>query len=250
MIGSGILGLGTGALLGLLGGGGSIIAVPILVYLLGMELKAAIATSLAIVGISSFLAAITHYHHDHVRFRTALMFGAAGCAGSVVGAEIGKSISDSMQLSLFAAVVFVVAILMLVPRHSSQAAPPHIESQRKLPFVLAAGATAGVLTGLLGVGGGFIIVPALALVLHLPIKQAIGTSLVVIGLNSTIGVLMYAPYIRLSGPVVPFAAATIAAAPIAGHFVRYVHQDRLKMAFAVGLLVLATWMSAKQICNF
>lgn len=245
---SALLGIGTGTLLGLLGGGGSIIAVPILVYILRMEAKAAIGTSLLIVGISSFLASFAHYQQNHVRLRTALVFGSAGCCGSFLGAEIGKQISDTLQLTLFAIVMGVVGALMLLPKRQEHN-PKHVNDKFKIAIELAAGGAAGILTGLLGVGGGFIIVPALAFAVRLPIKQAIGTSLLIIALNSVVSVITYAPFVRFSGAVLPFAAGTMTAAPIAGHFASYIHQDKLKTAFAVSLLVLAIWMCTTQLSS-
>ncbi|MBL0188099.1 MAG: sulfite exporter TauE/SafE family protein [Candidatus Obscuribacter sp.] len=114
-------------------------------------------------------------------------------------------------------------------------------------MVLASGLGAGALTGLLGVGGGFIIVPAFTILLKMPIKKAIGTSLLVIGINSMVGAISYASRLSLNFSIVPFAVGTLAAAPIAGHFAHYIPQEKLKIGFAVSLLILSAWMLTKQI---
>lgn len=244
MLGSAISGLATGSLLGLLGGGGSIIAVPILVYGLGFEAKTAIGTSLIIVGLASLLAAWSHYRKHAVVVPTAMIFGAAGGLGSFAGSSFAQTIADSAQLILFAVVMAIVALLML--RH------PSIESdgdERKiaLPVVTLAGLGAGLLTGLIGVGGGFIIVPALTILLRMPIRLAIGTSLLVIGINSMIGAISYVSRLSVNLSILPFAVATLVAAPLAGHIAHYIPQEKLKFSFAISLLVLSSWMLAKQV---
>jgi uncharacterized protein len=240
-------GIATGTLLGLLGGGGSIIAVPILVYILGLEPKAAIGTSLLIVGVASLLAAWSHYRDYSVRVSTALLFGATGALGAFAGARLAHTISDVVQLVMFAVAMAIVGLLML--RHGKATTRTVGEGKdAALPVVLAVGLGAGLLTGLLGVGGGFIIVPALTMFLHLPIKQAIGTSLLVIGINSLVAAISYGSSINLSFAILPFAIGTLAAAPVAGRMAHYIPQDRLKTAFAFCLLLLSVWMIAKQFC--
>lgn len=245
MIAGALSGIATGTLLGLLGGGGSIIAVPILVYVLGMEAKAAIGTSLLIVGIASLLAAWSHYLNHSVLVSTALMFGATGALGSYAGSLLAQNISDAVQLTMFAAAMAIVALLML--RHQ-EARKVGISDKNvtTLPVVLLAGVGAGILTGLLGVGGGFIIVPALTMLLHLPMQKAVGTSLLVIGMNSMVGAITYGSRMNLSFAILPFAIGTLAAAPIAGRIAQYIPQERLKTGFAISLLILSSWMILKQ----
>jgi len=243
------LGLLTGGLLGLLGGGGSIIAVPIMVYILGLEAKAAIGTSLVIVGVASFLAAISHYRRDSVLIRTALLFGGAGAIGSYLGAIAGKNLSDSTQLILFALAMALIGALMLMQRQKLTEESASTE-RNKLAKILLAGCGAGALTGLLGVGGGFIIVPALTFVVGLSIREAVGTSLLVISMNSLVGAATYASFVRCGNTVLPFVAGTIAAAPIAGHFAHHVRQNQLKTGFAITLLALSGFMLAKQFLGF
>jgi Predicted permeases len=245
MLGSAIAGLATGTLLGLLGGGGTIIAVPILVYVLGLEAKTAVGTSLIIVGLASLLAAWSHYRHHSVIVSTALIFGATGALGSFAGAKIAQVIPDAAQLSLFAIVMALVALLML--RHKRPTELTSNDTKLALPVVLASGIGAGVLTGLIGVGGGFIIVPVLTILLRMPIRKAIGTSLLVIGINSMVGAISYASRLSLNFSILPFAVGTLAAAPLAGRIAQYLPQEKLKFTFAVSLLILSAWMLTKQI---
>lgn len=248
MLGSAISGLATGTLLGLLGGGGSIIAVPILVYCLGFDAKAAIGTSLCIVGLASLLAAWSHYRKHSVVVSTAITFGATGGLGSLVGSKLGQLIPDAVQLGLFAVVMAFVALLML--RHKLPDTELESDDRRiALPMVLVSGLGAGLLTGLIGVGGGFIIVPALTILLRMPIRKAIGTSLLVIGINSIVGAIPYAARLSMSYSILPFAVGTLAAAPVAGRLAHYVPQEKLKFTFAVSLLVLSAWMLTKQVFN-
>ncbi len=246
LLGGALTGFATGTLLGLLGGGGSIIAVPILVYVLGMETKSAIGTSLIIVGLASLLAAWSHYRHRAVIVSTALIFGAIGVVGSLVGSKFAQMIPDAVQLSIFAIAMAFVALLMLWHKQ-----PPHEsagnETERALPVVLASGLAAGFLTGLIGVGGGFIIVPALTMLLRIPIKKAIGTSLLVIGINSLVGAISYASRLSINLSILPFALGTLVAAPIAGRIAHHIPQEKLKFGFAVSLLILSAWMLTKQI---
>lgn len=245
------LGLLTGTLLGLLGGGGSIIAVPILVYFLGMQAKSAIGISLFIVGLASILAAFSHLIRGQMIFRAALLFGLAGIPGSFAGAWVAGFLSDTTQLSLFALLMLLMGILMFRQRSGSYFnASSSKQRSNRLRALVTSGAGAGFLTGLLGVGGGFMIVPALILVVGLPVKKAIGTSLVIIGINSLAGALAYATaydtHMKLAGGILPYATATIVSAPVAGYLAYYLEADKLKKAFAGFLLVLSLWMLAKQ----
>lgn len=248
MLGGALSGIATGTLLGLLGGGGSIIAVPILIYLLGMHPKAAIGTSLVIVGLASLLAAWSHFRNHSVLVSTALIFGVSGAIGSFAGARLAQYISDVVQLSMFAVVMALVALLMLRHRQPQIDIVDEVKST-SLPVMLFAGLGAGLLTGLLGVGGGFIIVPALTMVLHLPIKKAIGTSLLVIGTNSIVGAISYGSSLNLTLAILPFALGTLVAAPIAGRLAHYIPQEKLRFSFAISLLALSVWMLSNQFFN-
>lgn len=240
-----LLGLATGALLGLLGGGGSIVAVPIMVYIFGMDTKSAIGLSLIIVSAASFLAMLIHYRKKSVLIRTALLFGAIGAAGSYAGALAARLVSDNTQLLLFAATMAIIGVLMMIKKNTQPESSS--DKQKGMGKIVLAGIAAGFLTGLLGVGGGFIIVPALTYVVGLSIREAIGTSLLVISINSMIGAAMYANHMHWDGMTIPFAASIVIAAPVAAHYAHQVRQNSLKTGFAIMLVALSGFMLVKQI---
>lgn len=186
-----LLAVGLGALiglaLGLLGGGGSILTVPALVYLLGQGTHSAVTTSLVIVGSNALLGAWMDGREGHMQLRTALLFGAVGTGAAYLGARLSQYLPGAILLVLFALLMIAIAVLMLrgqaPPRTTTPAA--HLS----WPRVLAGGMGVGFLTGFLGVGGGFLIVPALVLLLGMDMRDAVGSSLVVIAINSAAGLL-------------------------------------------------------------
>ncbi|MBK9714811.1 MAG: sulfite exporter TauE/SafE family protein [Kouleothrix sp.] len=181
------LGALIGLALGTLGGGGSILTVPALVYLLGQNPHGAVGSSLVIVGANALLGAWLHQRAGHVRLRAALLFGVAGIAAAFGGARLSRLLPGPALLILFALLMLVIALVML--RGQARAAA---ESPRIAPVwwrVLLGGVGVGFLTGFLGVGGGFLIVPALVLLLGMDMRDAVGSSLVVIAINSAAGLL-------------------------------------------------------------
>src|SRR3989304_1213143 len=180
----------TGLSVGMLGSGGSILTVPVLTYLLGHEGKVAIAESLAVVGGIALATALPYARAHQVNWRSVLFFGVPGMVGTSVGAWLAKYLSGGLQLTLFACVMLVAAAMMFrrpVPSGASQ--QPHARH----PFwqIAAQGLCVGLMTGLVGVGGGFLVVPALVLLGGLSMRIAVGTSLVVIALNSLSGFVRY-----------------------------------------------------------
>ncbi|MGF1668937.1 MAG: sulfite exporter TauE/SafE family protein [Balneolaceae bacterium] len=185
----------TGALLvglslGLLGSGGSILTVPILIYLVGESEKEAIAESLGIVGAISLAGLVPYALKKQIHWQSAIVFGLPGMGGTYLGAIIAAYVSGTFQLILFAIVMVTAAVLMLIEKKPDTLAPPKPNIQ---PWWLLAseGLAVGVLTGLVGVGGGFLIVPALVLLAGLPIHVAIGTSLTIIAMKSLTGFIKY-----------------------------------------------------------
>lgn len=182
-----ILSAAIGLSLGLIGGGGSILTVPILVYFLGVEPHEAVTMSLAVVGATSLFGTLLHYRRENVNFSTGLLFGAAGIVGALLGSPLTKLVSPSVLLLIFGVLMFVVAVSMLWrKRHQIGDVPakrPHVFQ------AVIAGFGVGLLTGFLGVGGGFLIVPALVFFGGLDMKKAIGTSLFVIFLNCIAGLV-------------------------------------------------------------
>lgn len=177
-----------GLSLGLLGSGGSILTVPVLIYLAGEQEKVAIAESLGIVGAISLAGFIPYALKKQVHWRSVLLFGLPGMAGTYSGAMIAAYVSGTFQLLLFAAVMVAAAFMMI--RNKNQDLNPDNSPHAWWKIVLE-GSAVGILTGLVGVGGGFLIVPALVLLGGLPINLAIGTSLMIIALKSFSGFFSY-----------------------------------------------------------
>lgn len=176
-----------GISLGLFGSGGSILTVPVLVYLFGQDEKIAIAGSLAIVGSIALAGAIPYLRERLVDWRNVWLFGLPGMAGTYLGAILATWMTGVQQLALFALVMLTAAAMMLRPPRLD--ATPHIA---RVPWkIVVDGLIVGVVTGLVGVGGGFLIVPALVLLGGLPMHIAVGTSLAVIALNSLAGFIRY-----------------------------------------------------------
>lgn len=225
-----------GVSLGLLGGGGSILAVPILVYVVGMETKTAIAASLLVVGTTSLIGALRHLSAKNVDVRTALVFGVVSMIGSFAGGKIAASLSDSFQLTLFAIVMLAASVSMFRSRNDETAVP----APPRLILVIASAGVVGLLTGVVGVGGGFLIVPALVLFSGVPMKRAVGTSLLVIAMNSASGFLAYAGHVTIDwNYTVIFTAIAIAGVFVGSAVVPYVSQGVLKRSFALFLIVVA-----------
>jgi len=178
-----VLALGIGVSLGLLGGGGSILTLPVLVYVLGMEAKQAIATSLLVVGITSAAAVIPHARAGRVNVRIGLAFGAASMGGAFAGGRVAHFLPSAALLLAFALMMLVTGLAMLRGRATNVAQ----EGARPWGRIIVVGIAIGLLTGVIGAGGGFVIVPALALLCGLPMTHAVATSLLVIALNSLAG---------------------------------------------------------------
>lgn len=240
-----VLSAGIGLSLGVIGGGGSIITVPLLVYVIGVEPHAATAMSLGVVGATGLVGAGMHYRRGTVRLRTGLIFAAAGMVGAYFGTRLTYMLSDAALLLTFAGLMIVVAMRML--RSSSRSGEG---SGRAAPLaaILAAGAGVGVLTGFLGVGGGFLIVPALVFFTGLGMKEAVGTSLVVITLNCVAGLaghMQRASFdLGLAGLVTLFAVAGVAVGARTAHCAS---PERLRQWFAWFVLAVALLLVVKNL---
>ena len=236
-----------GISLGLLGGGGSILAVPILKYALGFGAKEAIVSSLAVVGATSLFGALSHWREGRVRWRTGLVFGLVAMAGAYLGAEyLAPFLGGATQLALFGVVMLVAAFLVFREGESARYAPGTEKgtlARTYLQLLFAVGGAVGILTGLVGVGGGFLIVPALVLLAKVPMKEAVGTSLLVIALNSFAGFAGYLGEVSFQwGLMVLFAALAVAGSFAGTYLVRFVPQGALKRSFAVFLIVMAAFI--------
>lgn len=236
-----------GLALGLLGGGGSILTVPIFVYVLGFGAKQAIAMSLAVVGTTSLFGAFSHWKAGNVNLRVAGIFGVVAMAGTYLGARLAVYFSGAAQLALFAVVMLLAAVFMFRgPRHSAPAADPTpqpVPAEMPIGLIVLEGVLVGVLTGLVGVGGGFLIVPALVLLGKIPMKQAIGTSLLVIAMKSAAGFVGYLGQVEIPwGFMSMFTGVAILGIFVGTYLVRFVSQSALKRAFAVFLVVMGSFI--------
>lgn len=179
-----------GLSLGLMGSGGSILTVPVLIYLAGEQEKVAIAESLGIVGAISLAGFVPYAFKKQIHWRSVILFGIPGMAGTYGGAMIAGYVSGTFQLILFAVVMLLSAVMMFQDKKQIEGAGK-LDIQHAWWKIVLEGLAVGVLTGLVGVGGGFLIVPALVLLGGLPMHLAIGTSLIIIAMKSFSGFFKY-----------------------------------------------------------
>jgi uncharacterized membrane protein YfcA len=241
------LGLGlavlVGVSLGLLGGGGSILTLPILVYAFGMEEKAAIATSLVVVGTTSVFALIPHARRGHVDWRTGALFAASGSAGAFLGGWLAGFVPGPWLVAGFLLMMVATAIAMLRGRKELAPAP---QARPALGKILLEGLGVGLATGLVGAGGGFLVVPALVLLGGMPMQRAVGTSLVVISIKSLFGYLGHATHVSID----PILAAEVSAAAVMGSglgglLAPKVPATALRKGFGGFVLAMAVWMGVR-----
>ncbi|WP_224250020.1 sulfite exporter TauE/SafE family protein [Hyalangium gracile] len=247
-----LLSLLAGVSLGLLGGGGSILTVPILVYVLGVEPRGAIATSLVVVGLTSATGTLSHARAGRVEWRVGLLFGAAGMLGAALGGRVGRFVPPTLLLVAFAAMVLATAVAMLRKRPEPAMAAvtmPEAPVERRLSVVLRNGFGVGLLTGLVGAGGGFMVVPALALFGGLAMPGAVATSLLVITLNCASGLVSA----LLSGaPVDWLLAGGMSVASIVGSLLgaRLGHglsPEGLRKGFASFIVALGVFILVREL---
>lgn len=235
-----------GLSLGLLGSGGSILTVPVLVYLLGEPPKLAIAESLLIVGGISLVGAIPYALRGLVDWRSVVLFGLPGMAGTYLGAWLSRSFSGQVQLLTFAGVMLLAAYFM--------ARPPTLKPKEKRAAWkgVIEGTLVGALTGFVGVGGGFMIVPALVLLGGLPMHLAVGTSLSIISLNALVGACKHIALISQHDSinwkiVFSFILVGILGGLLGGRVSLLVPQARLRQGFALFLVVMGAYIMAQNL---
>lgn len=237
-----VLGFVIGLALGLLGGGGSILTVPALVYAAGQNPRAAVTASLIIVGINSLSGMLLHRRSGAVDLRVALQFGGAGMIAAYASSLLSRAFSPTSLLIAFGLLMLIVAALMLFSKPAVQA------STRGTPVAaMLVGAGVGALTGFLGVGGGFLIVPALVMVLGLPMRQSVGTSLLIIAMNSLAGLLGHIGEAIDWQVVALFAAAGMAGVVVGVRLMRVVEPQRLRQVFAVFVVGMAIFVLTDNI---
>lgn len=248
-----------GLSLSLIGGGGSVLALPILVYVMGVPPKSAIPMTLVIVGSVSLLALIPHTQQGNVNIKKALLFGAATMLGAFLGARLALLpwVSATFQMLLFAVLMGLAAVFMI--RKTTKADPARA-AQPAIPgadlslypepvckycwlWMLTEGLGVGILTGLVGVGGGFAIVPALVLLGNTPMREAIGTSLLIVALNSLAGFLGYIGQVPLDWRLMlSFMMAAGVGTLLGGQLSGRVKAHQLQRGFGYFLLAVAAFV--------
>jgi hypothetical protein len=237
--------LAIGLSLGLLGSGGSILTVPVLHYLLQQPEQVAIGGSLLVVGLIAAAACLPYAVARQVDWRNVLWFGLPGMLGAWLGASLARWVPGPAQLALFAVVMLVAAWRML------RSTPVATGDHKPHPLAIVAGGTAvGALSGLVGVGGGFLIVPALVLLAGVPMTSAVGTSLAVIAMNSFTGFGKYLQVLEARGVALDWRTLLlIAAIGVVGSFAgnrlgRRLPQSSLRRLFGLFLVVMGIFVAA------
>ena len=241
-------GLTTGLVLGIFGSGGAIIITPALLYLLKVPPKSAIAMGLGIVAVTATVAAMRQWRSGNVDLRVAAIFGIFGMAGTHFGARLGVVLPVALQLSIFALVMYAVAWRMLHPVRPRVAGDAAARAHLRVWAVGALGIGVGLLAGVVGVGGGFLIVPALVLVAALPMQKAVGTSLAIVSVNSYAGFAGYAGAVPIDYPLMGLFTALSIGGSFAGmHLAARISGENTKRGFAVFLLLVATYILASSV---
>lgn len=238
-----VLAVVIGMSLGLLGGGGSILTVPTFVYVSGFAAKSAVAMSLPVVGAASLLGAAGHWRAGNVNLRAGVTFGVIAMAGAFAGAKAAAFVRGEVQLALLAVVMLGAAVAMVRDRRDLQDEVGGGRSAVPIPVLAAAALGVGLLTGLVGIGGGFLVVPALVLLARIPMKQAIGTSLLVIAMNSVAGLAGYLGTVAIDWPYVAlFTGVAMAGIVMGTALTRFASPRALRRGFAGLLVVMAGFL--------
>jgi uncharacterized membrane protein YfcA len=236
-----------GITLGLLGGGGSILTVPLLAYVAGMDAKEAIATSLLVVGVTSAVGAISHARAGRVQWRTGILFGLTGMVGAYAGGLLSRFIPGSVLLLGFAAMMIATAVAMLRGRRTKSTAQDGVTSM-PIAKILLDGAIVGLVTGLVGAGGGFLVVPALALLGGLPMPVAVGTSLIVIAMKSFAGLGGYLSTVQIDWRLATMVTgAAVVGSLLGGRLTSLIDPDTLRKGFGWFVLIMSSVILAQEI---
>jgi uncharacterized membrane protein YfcA len=228
-----------GAGMGILGGGGSLVAIPAFTFVLHLPAKEAVVTSLVVVGIAAAAGAIGAFMRKTIPLRVAMIVGASAAAGAFAGGLVGARLDDGVQLAILGGVMCGAAILLW--RQTETVAPP--ARHARWMTLMSIGVVVGALTGIVGVGGGFLMVPALIIAGGLPMREAAAASLFVIAIAAFSGLVSYAGEVAVGWPaVLPMAAVAAIGTLIGGALAWRLPQRRLQQAFAIALVCLGTFM--------
>lgn len=254
-----IMALVIGLTLGLLGGGGSILTVPVLVYMLGLNPVVSTGYSLFIVGLTALFGAFSYYKKNQVDFRTAAVFGVPSIAAVYLARKvIVPAIPDEIMvigdflLTKDIAIMVLFAVLMIVASYSMIKGGVKQETKNKVhynyPVILLEGLVVGTLTGLVGAGGGFLIIPALVLLSGLSMKMAVGTSLVIIAVKSLIGFVGDIQNYTIDWVfLLSFAALAVVGIFIGSRLSNKIEGAKLKPAFGWFVLIMGLYILAKEL---
>lgn len=229
-----------GTVVGLLGGGGAILTVPLLVLGFGVDPRGATTTSLAVVAVASLTGLAVHARAGHVQWRTGGIVGGLGVAAAVAGSLLSARVPGRVLLVAFAVLLLVAGAAMVRPRRTPTGDPPAATRLPRWAALVLVATGVGLVTGFLGVGGGFVVVPALVLLLGVPMADAVGTSLLVLLINAVAGLAtrLVTPYPGVDPLVTVLVTAGAAVGAVIGARLSHrVPGDTLRRAF--GALVLA-----------
>ncbi|MFN3952706.1 MAG: sulfite exporter TauE/SafE family protein [Thermaurantimonas sp.] len=252
-----------GITLGLIGGGGSILTVPVLVYLLGVEPVAATAYSLFIVGLTSAIGSYSYFNKNLVNIRTSIVFGIPSIAAVfftrayIVPAipdqvfEVGTfMVLKSLLLMVLFAILMIAASYSMIKKEKPKpetSGEPQVQ-KFNYPLILLEGSVVGVLTGLVGAGGGFLIIPALVVLSKLPMKEAVGTSLVIIAAKSLIGFFGESSETPMDWPLIFIVSAMSVVGIFIGTYLsKHIDGKKLKPAFGWFVLIMGIYIIVKEL---
>jgi len=236
-----------GVSLGLIGGGGSILAAPVLIYVMGVPSKSALAMTLVIVGVASLVGMIPHWRNGHVNLKTVALFSPSAMLGAYVGARIAvlPTVNPTLQLAVFVVMMVLASVSMI--RKSTPAVGEHPHAYGGWWAIALEGLGVGLLTGFVGIGGGFLVIPALVLLGGTPMKEAIGTSLVILALKAITGFAGYLGHVPIQwGLLLGFTGAATIGILLGAYLNRFIPAKHLEKGFSYFVLAVAAFIIMKE----